>query len=87
MSAVHDVFHVSMLQKYIIDSLYALKHQVEITPKVQYQLQPAKMLDRKDKVLRNKAISLVKILWKSHSTKEAPWELGSEMQKKYPVLF
>ena len=49
-----------------------LKHQeVEITPRVQYELQPAKILDRNEKVLRNKVISLVKVLWKSHSLEEA----------------
>ena len=64
MTAVHDVFHVSMLQKYVRDSSHVLKHQeVEITPKVQYELQPTKILDRKEKVLRNKVISLVKVLW------------------------
>ena len=48
MTAVHDVFHVSMIRKYVRDSSHVLK--------VQYELQPAKILDRKEKVLRNKAI-------------------------------
>ena len=35
MSAVHDVFHVSMLRTYIRDSSHMLKYQeIEITPKV-----------------------------------------------------
>ena len=39
MTAVHDVFHVSMLLKYVRDSSHVLKPQeVEITPKVQYKL-------------------------------------------------
>ena len=88
MSAVHDVFHVSMLRKYIRNSSHVLKYQeIEITPKVQYELQPAKILDKKEKVLRNKVIFLVKVLWKSHSSEDATWELESEMRKKYPALF
>ena len=62
MSAVHDVFQVSMLRKYIKDSSHVLKYkEIEITPKVQYKLQPAKISDKKENMLRNKVISLVKI--------------------------
>ena len=82
MTAVHDVFHVSMLRKYVRNYLHVLKHQeVQSTLKVQYEMQPAKILDRKEKVLRNKVISLVKVLWTSHSSEEATWELESEMPK------
>ena len=88
MTAVHDMFHVSMLWKYVRDSSHVLKHQeVEITPKVQYEIQSAKILDRKENVLRNKVVSLVKVLWKSHSSEEATWEFESEMRKRQPAHF
>ena len=88
MFGVHDVFHVSMLRKYIINPSHVLPHQeFEITPAVQYQVQPLRILDRREKIQRNKTILLVKVIWKNHSVKEATYELESERQKKYPALF
>jgi hypothetical protein len=46
-----------------------------------------RILDRKDQVLRNKNISLVKVLWNNHSVEEASWELEESMRNKYPHLF
>ncbi|XP_062113083.1 uncharacterized protein LOC133824232 [Humulus lupulus] len=46
-----------------------------------------KILDRKDKVLRNKIISLVKVLWRNNAVEEATWELESDLQWQYPELF
>ena len=60
---------------------------MEITPEIRYEEAAVAILDRKDKVLRNKTIPLVKVLWKRHSAGEATWELESEMRQKYPALF
>jgi hypothetical protein len=46
-----------------------------------------RILDRKDQVLRNKNISLVKVLWSDYSVEEASWELEESMRNKYPHLF
>ena len=45
------------------------------------------MLDQKDKVLRNKTIPLVKVLWTNSKVEEATWELESAMRDQYPELF
>ena len=88
MPNLYNVFHVSMLQKYVFDPSHVLQEQeVEISPEVRYEEPSVAILDRKDKVLRNKTIPLVKVLWKRHAVEEATWELESEMQKKYPTLF
>ena len=72
MSGVHNVFHVSMLRKYITDPSHILRHQeLQISPEVKYEEQPVQILDKKTKELRNKTISLVKVLWRNHSTEEA----------------
>ena len=69
--AVHDVYHVSMLRKYIRGSSHVLKHQeVEITQKFQYKTQSARIVDRKEKILRTKVIPLIKVLWKSHTAED-----------------
>ena len=88
MSNLHDVFHMFMLRKYVSDPSHVLQEQeVEISPEIRYEEPAVAILDRKDKVLRNKTIHLVKVLWKRHVVEEATWELESEMQKKYPTLF
>ena len=72
---IHDVFHVSMLRKYIPDPSHVLTEQ------------PVKILDRREEVLRNKTIPLVKVLWRSHSIEGATWEPEAQMRHQYPQLF
>ena len=52
-----------------------------------YAEEPVKILAREEKVLRNKVIPLVKVLWSNHSTEEATWEKEEDMKKEYPHLF
>ena len=52
-----------------------------------YTEEPVQILDRKEKQLRNKIISLVKVLWRNQHIEEATWELEEEMRKNYPHLF
>ena len=52
-----------------------------------YEEVPIQILDRKDQVLRNKTISLVKVLWKNHIVEEASWEREDEMKSNYLELF
>ena len=42
---------------------------------------------RYNKVLQNKTIPLVKVLWKNSKSEEATWELEADMKEKYPELF
>ena len=45
------------------------------------------ILDRREEVLCNKTILLVKVLWRSHTVEEATWEHGEKMKRHYPHLF
>ncbi|XP_027158198.1 uncharacterized protein LOC113759821 [Coffea eugenioides] len=58
---------------------------VELDESLNYEERPIQILDRKVKDLRNKQISLVKVLWKHHEVEEATWELEKDMQEKYPT--
>ncbi|MGV7953745.1 hypothetical protein PJO47_29200 [Mycobacterium kansasii] len=51
-----------------------------------YELRPTRILDRKEQVLRNKVIPLVKVLWTHHSEEEATWEINAEVRKNYPQI-
>ena len=52
-----------------------------------YQERPIRILDRSIKRLRNKEVTLVKVVWDHHGDSEASWELESEIRDKYPQLF
>ena len=88
LSAVHNVFHVSMLRKYISDPSHVLNYEpLQLNQDLTYEEKPVRILDTKEKELRNKRIPLVKVLWKNHSTEEATWEREEEIRSKFPELF
>ena len=63
LSKVHNVFHVFMLRKYIPDPSQVLKNRpVELKDNLTYKEQPMQIVDRREKILRNKVIPLVKVL-------------------------
>ena len=77
---VHNIFHVSQLKKCLAkeDAMIAM-HQPEIQPNLTLLEKPKKILDQKDKILRNKVVKLVKVLW-NNQTEEATWELKDGMK-------
>ncbi|XP_062093931.1 uncharacterized protein LOC133799942 [Humulus lupulus] len=88
LSNFHDVFHVSLLRKYVPDPSHVLNYEpIEVEQDLTYEEKPVKILDRKEKELRNKNISLVKVLWRSSNIEEMTWEREDEMRSKYPELF
>ena len=88
LSGVHDVFHVSMLRKCQSDATPVVDlEDIEIQDGATYEEQPVKILDTKEKVLCNKVLRLVKVLWQHHGVEEVTWEPQLEMREKYPYLF
>ncbi|KAL0540369.1 hypothetical protein IC582_024606 [Cucumis melo] len=88
LSAVHDVFHVSMLRKYVPDPSHVVDYEpLEIDENLGYVEQPVEVLAREVKTLRNKQIPLVKVLWRNHRVEEATWEREDDMRSRYPDLF
>ena len=81
LSHIHNVFHISVLRKYMPDPSHVLEYE-SINEE-----QPVQILDRKDQVLRSRIISLVKVLWRNHTVQEATWEKEEDMKQKYPYLF
>ena len=88
LSQVHNVFHISMLRKYISDPSHVLETpEIELRDDLSYEEQPVQILGREEKELRNKTISLVKVLWRNHLVEEATWEREDQMRSQYPYLF
>ena len=85
---IHNAFHVSMLQRYRLDSSHVVSSEtIELRPDLTYEEELVEILAREVKELRNKKIPLVKVLWRNHKTKEATWESEEMMQQRYPQLF
>ncbi|KAM6589993.1 hypothetical protein CsatA_012598 [Cannabis sativa] len=88
LSGVHNVFHVSQLQKYVSDPSHVLSYEtLGLQEDLSYNERPVKILDQKDRILRNKTITLVKVLWRNSVVEESTWELESDMREQYPELF
>ena len=88
LASVHNVFHVSMLKKYVTDLSHVLHQEpVEVHANLTYEEKPVQILAREEKTLRNKVIPLVKVLWRNHNVEEATWEREEDMRKSYPELF
>ena len=87
-SNVHPVFHVSMLRKYEPDPSHVIDHSdLVLDEDASFEVQPVRVVDRSEKVLRGKSIPLVQVLWSQHGIQEETWELETEMKSKYPELF
>ena len=85
---IHNVFHVSMLRRYRSDPSHVVSSEtIELRPDLTYEEEPVEILAREVKELRNKKISLVKVLWRNHKTEEATWESEETMRQQYPQLF
>ena len=81
------MFHVSMLRRYRSDPTNILKEQhMELRENLSYKEVPIAILIREQKLLRNKIIPLVKVLWKNHSQEEATWEREEDMRHIFPGL-
>ncbi|KAJ8761423.1 hypothetical protein K2173_001554 [Erythroxylum novogranatense] len=88
LSQIHDVFHVSMLRRYRSDPSHIIQtSEVQLSDDLSYEEMPVEILDSKEKVLRNKTVQLVKVLWRNHAVEEATWEPLDAMKEKYPHLF
>ena len=85
---IHDVVDVSLLRKYEPDVSHILDwQQLKFQENMKYEEWPRNILDVQQRVLRNKVIHLVKVLWEHHGVEEATWELEADVKKRYSELF
>jgi hypothetical protein len=85
---IHNVFHVSLLKKYILNVNHVIDWNViQVEQEGALQVHSVRILDRKSKQLRNRDIRLVKVQWTSYSPEDATWEHEDAMWAKYTHLF
>ncbi|XP_050222387.1 uncharacterized protein LOC126672480 [Mercurialis annua] len=88
LSQIHDVFHVSMLQKCRFDPSHVIQEsEQELAEKLVYTKEPIEILGTKVKKLRNKEILMLNVRWIHCSLNKATWEVEEHMRRKYLILF
>ena len=88
LSRIHNVFHISMLRKYVPHHSHVIRPEpVELQADLTYATEPVQILSREVKQLRSKQIPLVKVQWQNQYREEATWEREDDMRERYPYLF
>jgi hypothetical protein len=83
----HNVFHVSLLKKYVHDANHIIEWSViQVEPEGEFLPEPQCILDRKETPLWNRTIAQVKVQWKHFGPDEATWEMKDAMRQTYPIL-
>nr|GFC99018.1 DNA/RNA polymerases superfamily protein [Tanacetum cinerariifolium] len=67
-------YHPLHVISYSLDQIHADLSYVE---------EPEAIFDRQDRVVRNKTIPFVKILWRNHPEREATWETEESIRTSY----
>eukprot|EP00253_Pinus_taeda_P013537 PITA_13537 len=85
---VHNVFHVSVLKKYVYDPRHVIKWQdIQVEPEGVVLVEPLSILDWREVQLWRRAITQVKVQWRHYGLEEATWEDETLMKRTYPELF
>jgi hypothetical protein len=72
---VHNVFHVSLLKNYVPDVNHVnYWNVIQVEHEGGFWVEPIRIMDQKVKVLKKKAIGLVKVQWTYYHHEDATWE-------------
>jgi hypothetical protein len=88
LSAVHDVFHVSQLNKCLhVPEEKLPVEDLEVQEDLTYIEKPTQILEIADRVTQRNTIRMCKVRWGHHSEEEATWVCETDLMVKYPELF
>ncbi|XP_073030664.1 uncharacterized protein [Primulina eburnea] len=88
LAGVHNVFHVSMLRKYLANPSYVLSFEpLQLALDLSYEERSVQILDRQEQRIQNKVTKLVKVRWMNQSAEEATWETEADLRNRYSELF
>jgi hypothetical protein len=86
--SIHNVFHVSLLKKYIHDYNHVIDWNViQVEQESTFRVHLVRILNRKSKNLWNQAIGLVKFQWNWYGLEDTTWDHEDAMWAEYPHLF
>nr|GEX55540.1 putative reverse transcriptase domain-containing protein [Tanacetum cinerariifolium] len=69
------------------ESLSIPLDEVQLDDKLHFIEEPAEIIDREVKRLKESCIPIVKVRWNSYQGPEYTWEREDQMKSKYPYLF
>jgi hypothetical protein len=70
--SIHNVFHVYLLKKYILDANHVIDWNViQVEQEGDFRVQPTCILDRKFKTPWNQVVGLVKVQWTCYGHEDA----------------
>jgi hypothetical protein len=85
---VHNVFHVSLLNKYVLDPNHIIDWNViQVEHEGDFRVELLRIMGREVKVIRNKATGLVKVQWTCYGPKDVTWEHKESMWEEYSQSF
>lgn len=88
LTSTHDVFHISVLKKYIPNVAHKIDFsKLEIQEDMCSIEKPLKILETKERLLRTKTIPMVKVFQRNHTLEEDTQEVEYDKRSKYPKLF
>ncbi|CAN6441134.1 unnamed protein product [Victoria cruziana] len=88
LSQVHNVFHISMLRKYLPDPNRQTEQiDVQVDERLTVPEMPMRIVDEQVRKLRNKQILMVKVRWQHQGVQDFFWETRALMERLYLYLF
>jgi hypothetical protein len=85
---VHNVFHVSLLKKYVLDPNHIIYWNViQVEHEGDFLVEPIRIMDWKFKVIRNKYIGILKVQWIYYGLEDTTWEHAENMQEEHLQSF
>ena len=84
---VHDVFHVSLLKKYVPNPGHILDLDDNvIVNQEEFRMEPEQILKIREKQLRNRVLRDVLVQWKGYPVEDASWEDWNKLVAQFPYL-
>jgi hypothetical protein len=88
LSDVHDILHISQLNKCLhVPEEQLPMEDLDAKEDFSYQEYPVMILETSERVTRNKKIKICKVQWSHHTEKEATWEREEELKAEFPSFF
>jgi hypothetical protein len=85
LAGVHDIFHVSQLNKCLKAPVDVVLPEVALfEANLTYPEHPIKILDQKDHVMRRKTVKFFKVEWSNYTKEEATWESEDFLRSGHP---
>jgi len=85
---IHDVFHVSQLRKYVRNDSHVLDHSsLTLSRDLSYEVLSVAVIDKWEKVLKGKTITLVWVSWEPNHSGESTWDRKDDIRSDTRISF